>query len=85
MPDLVRSWLQSIGLPNRDIVRGNTVQNMPRVNDILIAPSICYEDIFGSEQLGYFPEANVLVNITNNAWFVKSFASEQHFQMSRMR
>jgi len=85
VPDLVRSWLQSIGLPNRDIERGRTVQSMPRVNDILIAPSICYEDIFGSEQLGYFPKANVLVNITNNAWFGKSFASEQHFQMSRMR
>lgn len=85
VPDLVRSWLQSIGLPNRDIERGKTVQSMPRVSDILIAPSICYEDIFGSELLGYFPKANVLVNITNNAWFGKSFASEQHFQMSRMR
>ena len=85
VPDVVRSWLQNIGLPNRDIQRGNTIQEMPQLNNILIAPSICYEDIFGSELLGYFPEANLLVNITNNAWFGKSFASEQHFQMSRMR
>ena len=85
VPDLVRSWLQSMGLPNRDIQRGNTIQDMPQLSNILIAPSICYEDIFGSELLGYFPEANLLVNITNNAWFGKSFASEQHFQMSIMR
>ena len=85
VPDLVRSWLQSMGLPNRDIKRGDTIQDMPQLSNILIAPSICYEDIFGSELLGYFPEANLLVNITNNAWFGKSFASEQHFQMSIMR
>ncbi len=85
VPDLIRSWLQSMGLPNRDIQRGDTIQDMPQLNNILIAPSICYEDIFGSELLGYFPEANLLVNITNNAWFGKSFASEQHFQMSIMR
>ena len=85
VPDLVRSWLQSRGLPNRDIEHGDIVQAMPQMTDVIIAPSICYEDIFGSELLSYFPEANLLVNITNNAWFGKSFASEQHFQMSRMR
>ncbi len=85
VPDIIRSWLQGMGLPNRDIERGDTIQDMPQLSNILIAPSICYEDIFGSELLGYFPEANLLVNITNNAWFGKSFASEQHFQMSIMR
>ena len=85
VPDAVRSWLQTMGLPNRDIGRGKDIQGMPKLGNIIIAPSICYEDIFGSELLGYFPEANLLVNITNNAWFGKSFASEQHFQMSRMR
>ena len=85
VPDLVRSWLQKRGLPNRDIERGDLIQAMPQMTNVIIAPSICYEDIFGSELLRYFPEANLLVNITNNAWFGKSFASEQHFQMSRMR
>jgi apolipoprotein N-acyltransferase len=85
VPDSVRLWLQSMGLPNIDIERGNVIQAMPQMGNVVIAPSICYEDIFGSELLRYFPEANLLVNITNNAWFGKSFASEQHFQMSRMR
>ena len=85
VPNFIRSWLKRMGLPNRDIESGASIQDMPQVNEVFIAPTICYEDIFGSEQLGYFPEANVLVNITNNAWFGKSIAAEQHFQMSRMR
>ena len=85
VPNFIRSWLKRMGLPNRDIESGASIQDMPQVNGVFIAPTICYEDIFGSEQLGYFPEANVLVNITNNAWFGKSIAAEQHFQMSRMR
>jgi apolipoprotein N-acyltransferase len=85
VPNIIRSWLKRMGLPNRDIESGASIQDMPQVNEVFIAPTICYEDIFGSEQLGYFPEANVLVNITNNAWFGKSIAAEQHFQMSRMR
>ena len=85
VPNFIRSWLKRMGLPNRDIESGASIQDMPQLNEVFIAPTICYEDIFGSEQLGYFPEANVLVNITNNAWFGKSLAAEQHFQMSRMR
>ena len=46
---------------------------------------ICYEDIFGSDLLDFFPQSDVLINITNNAWFGKSTASAQHLQMSRMR
>ena len=42
-------------------------------------------DIFGSEIIDFQPASNVLVNATNNAWFGRSIASAQHFQMSRMR
>ncbi|MDC0186524.1 apolipoprotein N-acyltransferase [Gammaproteobacteria bacterium] len=85
VPLFIKNWLQEMQLPNNDIKKGNRIQAMPKLNDITIATSICFEDIFGSEQLTFQPEANVLVNITNNAWFGESIASAQHFQMSRMR
>jgi apolipoprotein N-acyltransferase len=85
VPDFIKDWLQEMKLPNNDITKGDFIQRMPKLNDIFIATSICFEDIFASEQLIFQPEANVLVNITNNAWFGESIASEQHFQMSRMR
>lgn len=50
-----------------------------------IGVSICYEDVFGEEVIDALPEANVLVNISNDAWFGDSMAPHQHLQMARMR
>jgi apolipoprotein N-acyltransferase len=50
-----------------------------------IGVSICYEDAFGEEIIDAFPEASLLVNISNDAWFGDSFAPHQHLQMARMR
>ena len=85
VPKFVREWLQKMKLPHRDISIGPDVQEMLKLDQYFIATSICYEDIFGYELLDYQPLANVLVNVTNNAWFGESIASSQHFQMSRMR
>ena len=85
VPNFIREWLQKMKLPHRDISMGPEVQEMLKLNQYFIATSICYEDIFGYELLDYQPLANVLVNVTNNAWFGESIASSQHFQMSRMR
>ena len=85
VPNFIREWLQKMKLPHRDTSIGPEVQEMLKLNQYFIATSICYEDIFGYELLDYQPLANVLVNVTNNAWFGESIASSQHFQMSRMR
>jgi apolipoprotein N-acyltransferase len=50
-----------------------------------VATSICYEDAFGEEIIMALPEAKLLVNITNNAWYGDSLAPHQHLQISRMR
>jgi len=47
--------------------------------------SICYEDVFGAEVIETLPEAEILVNVSNDAWFGDSFAPHQHLQMARMR
>ena len=81
----IRSWMQSINLPSRDIAKGDRDQQPFNLGNLRMLPSICYEDIFGSDVLDFFPQSNVIINITNNAWFGKSIASAQHLQMSRMR
>ncbi len=50
-----------------------------------LAPSICYEDAFGSAQLDLVKRSDLLVNVTNDAWFGHSPARYQHLQISRMR
>lgn len=49
------------------------------------ALNICYEDAFGHEIIRQLPDANVLVNLTNVAWFGRSIAADQHAQFSQMR
>jgi apolipoprotein N-acyltransferase len=50
---------------------------------IKIAPLICYEDIIPSFSRKFVEKgANLLVNITNDAWFGKSFEPYQHLSFS---
>lgn len=50
-----------------------------------LAASVCYEDAFAAEMRGYLPQASLLVNGSNNAWYGDSLAPHQHLQISRMR
>jgi len=50
-----------------------------------IGLSICYEDTFSTEILRSLPEATILINATNNAWYGNSFAPHQHLQISQNR
>jgi apolipoprotein N-acyltransferase len=50
-----------------------------------LAITICYEDVFGAEQLHYLPESTLLVNVSNDGWFGESIAIPQHLQIARVR
>jgi apolipoprotein N-acyltransferase len=50
-----------------------------------VAPNICWEDAFGEEIIRQLPQATLLVNVSNVAWFGDSLAPSQHLQISRMR
>ncbi len=47
--------------------------------------NICYEDLFGEEIAKAGSNAQVLVNVSNLAWFGRSKAIPQHLQIARMR
>jgi len=85
VPDFVRDWLRLMSLPYSDIAPGEDSQEVLRAGRLRVAPTICFEDAFGGEQLQFLPRANLLVNVSNDAWFGDSVAPHQHLQIARMR
>ncbi|MEJ2061247.1 MAG: apolipoprotein N-acyltransferase [Gammaproteobacteria bacterium] len=50
-----------------------------------VGVSICYEDAFASEVRRALPKAQLLVNVSNDAWFGDSLAPHQHLEIARLR
>ena len=85
VPAFIREWLRLMSLPYSDALPGPDGQPPLEVAGQRIAMSICYEDVFGAEQLHYLPEATLLVNVSNDAWFGDSIAPHQHLEIARVR
>ncbi|MCL5801904.1 MAG: apolipoprotein N-acyltransferase [Gammaproteobacteria bacterium] len=83
--DWLRGLIKFFDLPMSGYSPGPPHQPLLQAAGHKIAGTICYEDAFGEEVIRQLPEASVLVNLTNNAWYGDSFAPPQHLQMSRMR
>lgn len=82
----VWGWvLDVLHIPLSDFARGAIDQRPMAIGGQRVAVNICYEDAFGEEIIRQLPEASVLVNLSNLAWFGDSFAPWQHAQMSQMR
>jgi len=72
-------------IPMSDFTPGANKKPVVHAANEIIGVSICYEDVFGEEVIAALPEATILVNISNDAWFGDSIAPHQHLQMARMR
>jgi apolipoprotein N-acyltransferase len=56
-----------------------------KVAGTLVGVTICYEDAFPRDLMKPLPAAEVLVNVSEDAWFGDSLAPGQRIQMARMR
>lgn len=75
-------WLQ---IPFNDLSRGSEKQELFNFKNNQLAPNICYEDVFGNEIIRSLPNATILINISNDAWYGQSNAAYQHLQISQAR
>ncbi len=86
VPAQVREWMRMLSLPHSDLSSGIDAQPLLVAgNGAKLAVAICYEDAYGAEQLYALPEASLLINVSNDAWFGDSIAPHQHLQIARMR
>ncbi len=74
-----------LNMPFNDLLRGEGNQLPMKFDQQKIAINICYEDVFGNEIIRQLPNANILLNMSNDAWYGHSIAAEQHLQISQAR
>ena len=80
------SWMvRTLAVPLSDFSPGPENPRPLALGGQLVAPNICWEDAFGEEIIRQLPQATLLVNVSNVAWFGDSLAPSQHLQISRMR
>ncbi|MDT8309993.1 MAG: apolipoprotein N-acyltransferase [Methylophaga sp.] len=83
--ETLRGLIAFFDLPMSGFVPGPAQQPLIEAAGQQLGISICYEDAFTEEVRATLPEASLLVNATNNAWYGDSFAPHQHLQISRSR
>lgn len=80
------AWvLDFLHIPLSDFSRGTLGQPSMPVAGQKVAVNICYENVFGEEIVQALPEATMLANLTNDAWFGHSLGPQQHLQIAQMR
>jgi len=78
-------FAQWVNIPMSDIGEGESSQPLITAAGQKIGLSICFEDAFDRSVLLDLPEATLLVNVSNDAWFENSSQPWQHHQIARMR
>jgi apolipoprotein N-acyltransferase len=83
-------WLEPLGV-NPLVVApgafspGNTPEQIEGPKGVKIVPLICYEVIFAGPAMRQVKGADLIVNITNDAWYGKTPGPYQHFRQAQLR
>ena len=85
IPWLTGRVLQQLDIPMANFQRGQYEQTLIKIGDIQLASYICYEIAFADEVRGTLGKANMIVAISDDAWFGHSNAQAQQLQMAQMR
>ena len=80
------AWFMAYAnIPMSSFAAGPAEQAPLQVAGQRVAVNICYEDVFGREIIRPLPEAGILANLSNTAWFGRSLAQPQHLQIAQLR
>jgi apolipoprotein N-acyltransferase len=86
VPPGFRWFVDQMRIPLGDFGRGKAEQDLLRQDGQWIGFNICYEDLFGEELAEQVRRgAQILINVSNIAWFGDSHALAQHLSIARMR
>lgn len=84
-PPLFGWFYTLVKIPMSGLSRGEHQPKPLALAGQQIAVNICYEDLFGEELIYALPEATLMLNLSNLAWYGDLHAQPQHLQIARMR
>lgn len=82
---LIEFFNKFVKIPMSDIDSGDEGQELLTGAGVPLGLSICFEDAFSRDVIKDLPEARLLVNVSNDAWFEDSHEAHQHHAIARMR
>ena len=82
---LLQWLLDYLHIPMSDFSAYDRNQKPIEIKGVKIGVSICYEDAFANVIRASLPQADILVNVSEDAWFGNSLAPHQRLQMAQMR
>lgn len=81
----LRGLIRFFNLPMSSFSKGPAHQPPLRIQDQNVAAYICYEVVYPDFFVSQMNSAEILLTVSNDAWFGRSIGPKQHFQMARMR
>lgn len=81
----LRGLIEFFDLPMSDFYPGPARQAPIQAGDYQIAPYICYEVVYPEFARQLAAQSQLLLTISNDAWFGDSIGPLQHLQMAQMR
>lgn len=85
MEGLLRGLIQFFDMPMSAFNPGDADQQGLHAGALALAPFICYEIVYPDLVASWLPETDLLITISNDAWFGASIGPLQHLQMAQMR
>lgn len=85
LQEQLRGLITFFNLPMSDFVPGPEGQPLLTAKGYRIAPFICYEVVYPEFVADMATRSDLLLTVSNDTWFGKSFGPQQHLQMARMR
>lgn len=85
LPQFLKDIMWQLDVRYSNFAPGPAEQPLQDILGVPVGVSICFEDAFGREIRRSLPQAQLLINVTNDAWLDDSPGPAQHLQLSRMR
>lgn len=81
----LRGLINFFDIPMSNFIEGPSNQPLLKMQNILLAPLICYEIAFPELTRSNTKQSNVIVTLSEDGWFGKSLGPHQHLQIAQMR